>query len=614
MHLRVSKKWRIPGTLRRSATDWILAGARRLPVGWDSIRERLVLLALVATAPLLILTVVNTFQDLATARQDAQMEALRVAQLHANLIDEHIQAIDALLSALSKVSTESADPQTNEALLRAVAAELPVPFTGLFLGPPTGQVHDQATSELILSRLPISPATGVVLGRPVMGRDGRVAAILYASTRLDRLPRLETRDLPQGSVILILDERGVVLAHTPDYDVWVGRDLSDLAYVQQALRQRQGSGELVGADGVTRLSAYTSTARVPWLVYVGLPSEIVLGSSRVALLRNLWLGLLAMGAAVLLAWFIAGRITAPMRRLAADAAALGRGDLARRTHPAGRDEMSVLAAVFNQMADDVERHVADVRASHIGERDARLAAEAAKKQIAEREQRLQDLVRRLQVAQEEERRRVAYEIHDGLAQVAASAHQHLQTYADYHTPETSSEREALGRTVELVQRTVREARRVIAGLRPMALDDFGLATAIRLEVEALRGEGWQVTYDERLGARRLQSTTETALFRVAQEALTNVRKHAGPARVAVTIEELDEVVRLEVRDWGRGIGAASPQDRLRPGERFGLIGMQERVALLGGHCTVLSQRGSGTRVIAEVPLAARAPSGGVDGV
>lgn len=591
-----------------------LAGGRRLMARWDSIRLRLVLLALVATAPLLIIALVNAFQDLTTARQDAQMEALRVAQLHANLIDEHLQAVDTLLIALSTVvSTESADPQSNEALLRVVAAELPAPFTGAFLGPPTAQVQNRATSGLILGSLPITPTTGVVLGRPLMGRDGRVTGILNISTRLDRLPRLETRDLPQGSVILILDERGVVLAHSPDYDLWVGRDLSDVAYVRQALRQRQGTGELVGADGVMRLSAYTTTARAPWLVYVGLSSEIVLGSSRVALVRNLWYGVLAMGAAVLLAWLIAGRITAPVRRLAADAAALGRGDLTRRTHAAGRDEVSVLAAVFNQMAEDVERHVADLRASHLREQDARLTAEAARWQIIEREQQLQDLVRRLQVAQEEERRRVAYEIHDGLAQVAASAHQHLQTYADYHAPESSSEREALRRTVELVQRTVREARRVIAGLRPTALDDFGLATAIRLEVEALRGEGWQATFDERLGDRRLPSTTETALFRVAQEALTNVRKHAGPARVAVTLEEHEDVVRLEVRDWGRGIGAVGPRDVSRPGEHLGLIGMQERVGLLGGRCIVDSQPGAGTRVIAEVPLAARAPSGGVVG-
>ena len=263
----------------------------------------------------------------------------------------------------------------------------------------------------------------------------------------------------------------------------------------------------------------------------------------------------------------------------------------------------MLAAVFNRMAEDVERHVEDVQASHLREQEARRAAEAAAEQIAERELRLQDLVRRLQVAQEEERRRVAYEIHDGLAQVAASAHQHLQTFADLHVPESQRERADLDRTVDLVQRTVREARRLIAGLRPTVLDDFGLATAIRLEVEVLRGEGWQVTYDEDLGDQRLPSQIETALYRVAQEALTNVRKHAGRARVAVMLERDEDSIRLQVRDWGRGFDEAGRKARAGPGERVGLLSMQERVALLHGRCSVTSHAGEGTQVLAVVPLA-----------
>jgi signal transduction histidine kinase len=246
------------------------------------------------------------------------------------------------------------------------------------------------------------------------------------------------------------------------------------------------------------------------------------------------------------------------------------------------------------------------------EQEARMAAEHAARQIAERERRLQDLVRRLQVAQEEERRRVAYEIHDGLAQVAASAHQHLQTFADYHTPDSRSERESLERTVELVQRTVREARRLIAGLRPTVLDDFGLAQALRLEVEALRGEGWQVSYEEDIGDRRLPSQIETALFRVAQEALTNIRKHAGRAPVSVSLEQQGDAVRLEVRDRGRGFDASNLQERPRPGERVGLLSMHERVALLHGRSSVESQPGEGTRVIAEVPLVQPAQQGKED--
>jgi signal transduction histidine kinase len=597
-----SREWHFPYGFALSGALQLVGVAQRFSSVWDSIRARLVLLALIASAPLLTLAAVNAQQDLTAARQDAQLEALRTAQFHADLIDEHIQAVDTLLRALSTaVSIEPGDAATSEQLLRGVLAELPATYTDLSFGPPTGPAA--TGSGLMFGVSPISPASGVVLGRVVTGRDGQIAGTLNAATRLDRLPRLETRDLPSGSIVMVLDQRGVVLAHSPDYDAWVGRDLGDLAYIKQALQQRQGSGELVSADGVIRLSAFTTATRAPWLVYVGLPSEIVLGSSRVALLRNLWFGVLALGAAVLVAWLLAGRITDPLRRLAADAAALGRGDLSRRAYAAGGGETAVLAAVFNQMAEDVEHHVAGLAASQLREQEARLVAEAAAGEIAVRERRLQDLVRRLQVAQEEERRRVAYEIHDGLAQVAASAHQHLQTFADYHAPESPGGREALARTVDLVQRTVREARRLIAGLRPTVLDDFGLATAIRLEVEALRSEGWQVAYDEDLGDERLPSQVETALFRVAQEALTNVRKHAGRARVAVALGQRDDIVRLEVRDWGRGFGAIDHQDRPRPGERVGLLSMHERVALLRGHCTVTSQPGEGTQVIAEVPLA-----------
>jgi signal transduction histidine kinase len=606
VHWVGNREWRPAGGLVLGDLVRVLAVGQRLFVLGDSIRTRLVTLALISAAPLLILAAVNASQDLTAARQDAQLEALRVAQLHADLIDEHVLSVDTLLRAVSTALVSR--PVDSEQLLREVVQDLPSEYTDLFFTPPSGQVGPG--TGLIFG--PQTVAKGVVLGRPVVGLDGQVLAVLNVTTRLDRLPRLETRDLPAGSMIMILDERGVVLAHTPDYDAWVGRDLSGLPYVQEALQRRLGSGEMVSADGVTRLSAFITPTRAPWLVYVGLPSEIVLGSSRVALLRNLWFGVLALGAAVLVAFLLAGRITDPLRRLTADAAALGRGDLTRRAQTDGRGETAVLAAVFNQMAEDVERHVTGLAASRQREQEARLAAEAATKQIAIREGRLQDLVRRLQVAQEEERRRVAYEIHDGLAQVAASAHQHLQTFADYHAPESKTGREALGRSVELVQRTVREARRLIAGLRPTVLDDFGLATAIRLEVEAIRGEGWQVSYEEDLGDKRLASQIETALFRVAQEALTNVRKHAGRAPVAVSLEQHEGLVRLEVRDWGRGFGVLGPQDRPRPGERVGLLSMHERVALLGGHCTVNSQPGEGTQVIAEVPLTRLVATGGKD--
>src|SRR5829696_5956747 len=228
--------------------------------------------------------------------------------------------------------------------------------------------------------------------------------------------------------------------------------------------------------------------------------------------------------------------------------------------------------------------------------NARLYAE-----LAERENRLQDLIRKLITAQEEERRKVSYEVHDGLAQTAAGAHQLLQAFARQHTPDSEKGRKDLARALQLVQQTVGEARYVIADLRPTALDDFGLAAAVRLQVEKISSEGSQVDYEEALGNERLPPEVETALFRVAQEALTNVHKHAPSARVRITLRRLNDTVRLQVRDWGPGFNPEKITDGGGPGERLGLSSMRERVALLGGHLEVHSKPGEGTEVVAEIP-------------
>jgi signal transduction histidine kinase len=230
-------------------------------------------------------------------------------------------------------------------------------------------------------------------------------------------------------------------------------------------------------------------------------------------------------------------------------------------------------------------------------------------ELAERERQLKDLVGKLFAAQEEERRRVAYEVHDGLTQVAVATYQHLQAFSDDHPVRSAQGREQLEQSLELARQTAREARRVIAGLRPMVLDDFGLATAIRSQVDALAGEGWHVDFEETLGDERLPVELETALFRVLQEALTNVRKHAQTDRVAVKLQRLDGHLRLEVRDWGRGFQTTGAADGGGPGERIGLSSMQERVTLLGGDFELHSEPDAGTSIRVVVPLPASEKDG-----
>jgi signal transduction histidine kinase len=221
--------------------------------------------------------------------------------------------------------------------------------------------------------------------------------------------------------------------------------------------------------------------------------------------------------------------------------------------------------------------------------------------VTEHEQVLQRFVAQLITAQEEERRRVAYDVHDGLAQITAATYQQLQALAHRYQPRSEEGRQRLARSLSTAHQAVSEARRVIAGLRPTVLDDFGLAAAIQEEVQALRADGWEVSYEDRLSPERLPSSAETTLYRVAQEALTNVRKHAGQAPVEVILERDRGNIRLEVRDRGKGF-STQPR-RAAAGEQVGVAGMQERLSLVGGRLAITSRPGRGTRILATVPLA-----------
>jgi len=248
-----------------------------------------------------------------------------------------------------------------------------------------------------------------------------------------------------------------------------------------------------------------------------------------------------------------------------------------------------------EASNDALRILADQAASAF-ER-ARLHAD-----LAERERRLEEVRRRLLLSHEEERRRIAYDIHDGLAQVAFAAHQQLEVFAARYRGRASRQRAVLQQALALTSRTVADARRVISGLRPIVLEEHGLGIAIAGELQALTADGWEIDFMQNLGTERLAQPIETALFRVAQEALTNVRVHAGTRRVAVSIDRQRRMVRLEVRDWGRGFRPAAALRAAGPAERVGLAGMQDRVSLLHGRCEIRSRPGAGTRIVAEVPL------------
>jgi signal transduction histidine kinase len=240
---------------------------------------------------------------------------------------------------------------------------------------------------------------------------------------------------------------------------------------------------------------------------------------------------------------------------------------------------------------------------------AAIAIENAKlyQEVREKERHLQDLVERMIQAQEEEQRRVAYDIHDGLAQLMVSAHQHLQTFGMLHQRQDPRADSALAKGLFMLQKSIEEVRKVIAGLRPAELDDLGLVPALQLYVQSLRDDlGWQVDLVESAGKDRMPATVEVTAYRIIQEALTNARRHGEAKRARVELRREGNSLHIEVRDWGSGFDAAAmdggaPRGK-EAGRHVGLHGMRERAYLLNGTFEIESAVGQGTTVRVSLPI------------
>jgi signal transduction histidine kinase len=230
--------------------------------------------------------------------------------------------------------------------------------------------------------------------------------------------------------------------------------------------------------------------------------------------------------------------------------------------------------------------------------DLRLAeslAVRAATAVALSERVSRDTVRRVVEAQEAERARLARELHDETGQALTSI---LLGLKSLDRIESEAGRTAVAELRALVVSTLHDVRRLAVELRPAALDDFGLVPAIeRLVGTVAEQSGLTVDFQAGLADERLPTEAETALYRIAQEALTNVLKHAQATHVTVLLGRTDRTVRLVVQDDGRGFDPAEGRDG-----GVGLVGMRERLALVAGRLTVESTEGAGTMLSAEVPL------------
>lgn len=222
--------------------------------------------------------------------------------------------------------------------------------------------------------------------------------------------------------------------------------------------------------------------------------------------------------------------------------------------------------------------------------------EKQRQQLEESEARLRELAEFLQTVREEERARIARELHDEMGQALTALRIDLGWLRNKCSPLGTPTVERVGSALGVVEHSIVSLRRISEDLRPAMLDSLGLAAAVEHHV---------AQFSERTGiACRLSMNREefelddrlaTTVFRIVQETLTNVARHAGASEVSVRIDEVDDGIRLTIHDNGRGFSDAKDK------KTFGLLGMRERIAMLGGRVEIESRPGKGTRIAGWLP-------------
>jgi PAS domain S-box-containing protein len=220
---------------------------------------------------------------------------------------------------------------------------------------------------------------------------------------------------------------------------------------------------------------------------------------------------------------------------------------------------------------------------------------------------LRNVAQRIMDVQEAERRRVARELHDSVNQLLSSARfriQAIESRAGAIDPELLAEAVKAHR---LLEQAVREVRRISQNLRPSELDDFGIAAAIRSACDEFRDRTGASIHSVIRGVTKgLSPEIELALYRIVQEGLSNVAKHAAADHVTLQMEQLDGNVMLTIRDDGRGLSEGSAESAQPPGgSGFGLTSMRERAILAGGSFEILSPESGGTEIRVNIPLSRR---------
>ena len=417
---------------------------------------------------------------------------------------------------------------------------------------------------------------GVSIGRDLAARSTDIILINdhYALRQL----LIETKaNNAAVRYAFVVDPNGQILAHT--FGEGFPEDL--IALNQVAAEDYQNTVSIETPEGlvwdiaVPIFNGQAGTTRVG-ISNQGVANILLDLTSQVLLATAIVLAL-----SLLAATFLTFILTRPILDLVNASRAIGKGDFSQRVRRSASDELGELADAFNQMV--VELGAAD---------EVRRDRENLRSQL------LEGVI----TAQEDERRRIARELHDSTSQSLTSLMvglHSLDTACD--NPQVHLHAQELR---QVAGQVLEDVHSLAVQLRPPVLDDLGLQAALeRLAHEW--GNYHQVMVDVlvHLGSERLPGAIETALFRMLQEGLTNVARHAHAKTVSILVERRQHAIVAVVEDDGQGFDA----DQIHRDGRLGLIGIRERAEILGGRVKIESAAGRGTSLFIQIPLPEKLP-------
>ena len=415
-----------------------------------------------------------------------------------------------------------------------------------------------------------------------------------------------------GSVIQFGDRRLAELLEARDVAPTLHLSLLDAA------------GHIVGGSRafgtVPSYSTDVAVTGTPWRLRVsdtGSDPRAPISTFRRA---SLWLAPTLALVAMVLGWGVARSVRRPLMNLTSAAERIARGDLTRpietKKASQGGDEVSRLAVALERMRQDLQGLIGRIEETNVelearvDERTRELAA--ANVRLEERERLRQRLLRQVISAQEEERKRIARELHDETSQTLAALGIGVDVAIADCPLQAGQLHRRLLETRALVARMHDGIHRMIVNLRPSVLDDLGLAAAIRWFADyqlTPRGIAVRCEFDDL--ETRLSPEAETATFRAVQEAIVNISRHAAAESVLIQGSVHGGVLEIEIEDDGMGFDPAAVVRSPESLRGVGLLGMQERIEILGGTVKLESSQGQGARVVFSIPIDRAVAAGAV---